>query len=178
MIAAIRDFVSVNLTKILAGALAVSLLGNVGLGIATNHYAGKAASCKTSVVAVNKAAEEKKQIVEKRQEKNIVKTQDRARKRIEDANTRIANATRSLRSQGGQSHRPSSGTGPGSPAGEGGTPVVLPSGDGVSRAVLVDADTYANDQRICVTNTIKAEEWQLFYGQQVEIWEEENVGRQ
>ena len=177
MIGAIRDFVSVNLTKILAGALAVSLLGNVGLGIATNHYAGKAASCKTSVVAVNKAAEEKKQIVEKRQEKNIVKTQDRARKRIEDANTRIANATRSLRSQGGQPNRPSSGTGPGSSAGEGGTPVVLPSGDGVSRTVLVDADTYANDQRICVTNTIKAEEWQVFYNQQVAIWEEENVGQ-
>lgn len=164
MIEAIRDFVSGNLTKILAGALAVSLLGNVGLGIATNHYAGKAASCKTSVVAVNKAAEEKKQIVEKRQEKNIVKTQDRA-------STRIANATRSLRSQGGQPHRPSSGTGPGSPTGEGGTPFVLPSG-----TVLVDADTYSNDQRICVTNTIKAEEWQIFYGQQVEIWEEENVG--
>lgn len=172
MIEAIRDFVSGNLTKLLAGALAVSLLGNVGLGIATNHYAGKAASCKTSVVAVNKAAEEKKQIVEKRQEKNIVKTQDRASKRIEDANTRIANATRSLRSSSGQSNRPSSGTGPGSPTGEGGTPFVLPSG-----TVLVDADTYSNDQRICVTNTIKAEEWQLFYGQQVEIWEEENVGK-
>lgn len=172
MIEAIRDFVSGNLTKLLAGALAVSLLGNVGMGIAVNHYAGKAAACKTSVVAVNKAAEEKKQIVEKRQENNIVKTQDRARKRIEDANTRIANATSSLQRKGGQSNRPSTGTGTGSPAGEGGTPLVLPSG-----TVLVDAAVYANDQRICVTNTIKAEEWQLFYGQQVEIWEEENVGK-
>jgi len=165
MIAAIRDFVSVNLTKLLAGALAVSLLGNVGMGIAVNHYAGKAAACKTSVVAVNKAAEEKKQIVEKRQEKNIVKTQDRA-------STRIANATSSLQRKGGQSNRTSTGTGTGSPAGEGGTPLVLPSG-----TVLVDAAVYANDQRICVTNTIKAEEWQLFYGEQVEIWEEENVGK-
>lgn len=171
MIEAIRNFVSGNLTKILAGALAVSLLGNVGLGIATNHYAGKAASCKTSVVAVNKAAEEKKQIVEKRQEKNIVKTQDRARKRIEDANTRIANATDSLRHQGGQSYRPTTPTGPRGPTGEGGTSVVLPEG-----SIVLDEAVYRDDQRICVVNTIKAEEWQMFYGQQVEIWEEENVG--
>lgn len=164
MIAAIRDFVSGNLTKLLAGALAVSLLGNVGMGIAVSHYAGKAASCKTSVVAVNKAAEEKKQIVEKRQEKNIVESEDRA-------STRIANATSSLRSSSRKPNLPSTGPGTGSPAGEGGTSVVLPKG-----SIILDGATYANDQRVCVVNTIKAEEWQLFYGQQVDIWEEENVG--
>lgn len=164
MIGKIKDFFSTYVLQLLGGALAVSLLANVGMGIAVDHYASKAASCKTSVVAVNKAAEEKKAIVEKRQEKNIVKTQDRA-------STRIADATRSLRSEGRQPYRTPSSPGTGSPAGEGRTPFVLPEG-----SIVLDADVYANDQRICVVNTIKAEEWQLFYQQQVDIWEEENVG--
>lgn len=160
----IKDFFSTYALQLMGGALAVSLLANVGMGIAVDHYASKAASCKANVVAVNKAATEKKEIVEKRQEKNIGKSQDRT-------STRIADATRSLRDQSRQPYRPSTGPGTEGPTGEGGTPVVLPEG-----SIVLDGATYANDQRICVVNTIKAEEWQLFYQGQVNIWEEENVG--
>lgn len=161
MIQSIKSFFSAYALQLLGGALAVSLLANVGMGVAVDHYAGKAASCVASVKAVNKQAETTKKVVEVRQEKNVVKTQDRA-------SNRIADAANSLRRE---SRKPNNGTAspaPRSPATEGGTPVVLPTG-----TVTLDAKTYEADKLICVTNTILAEEWQLFYQGQVDIWEEE-----
>jgi hypothetical protein len=161
MIQSIKSFFSTYSLQLLGGALAVSLLANVGLGVAVDHYAGKAASCVTAVEAVNKQAEATKKVVEVRQEKNVVKTQDRT-------SNRIAAAADSLRRE---SRKPNNGTAsptPESPAGEGGTPVVLPAG-----TVTIDAKTYEADKLICVTNTIKAEEWQNFYQEQLDIWDEE-----
>lgn len=163
-LSSITGFFSKYAVQVLGGALAVSLALNVGLGLGLKHYIDQAASVKTAVVASNKAATEKKEVVEKRQEKNVVQTQDRTI-------SRITAVTDSLRRNRAKPYLPQAKPGTEGAPTEGGQTVILPDG-----TIVVDGKTYYRDQEICLTNTIKAEEWQTFYGQQVMIQEEENVG--
>jgi hypothetical protein len=163
-IANIKGFFATYAVQVLGGALAVSLALNVGLGISLKHYIGQAAAVKTAVVAVNKAATDKKVIVEKRQEKNVAETNDRV-------TGRIAAVTDGLRRNRPKSNLPEAVTSPEGTKTEGGTTVFLPDG-----GIIVDGKTYYHDQEVCLTNTVLAEEWQTFYQKQVDIQEEENVG--
>lgn len=160
----ITGLFSKYVVQVLGGALAASLLLNVGLGIGLKHYIGQAASIKTAVVASNKATTEKKEVVEKRQEKNVVQTQDRT-------TSRIASAADSLRRNRPKPNLPQTISGSSGAATEGRTTIVLPEG-----SLFVDSVTYYHDQEICVKNTILAEEWPTFYQKQLDIWEEEHVG--
>ena len=160
----VTGFFSKYAIQVLGGALAASLLLNVGLGVGLKHYIGEAASVKTAVVATNKAATERKVIVEKRQDNNVVQTQDRT-------TSRIAAVTDSLRSNRPKPYLSPSKPGTPGASAESSEAVLLPPG-----SVVVDGTTYYRDQEICLTNTVLAEEWQTFYRQQVTIQEEENVG--
>lgn len=149
--------------QILGGALGLSLLGNVFFGVLANHYADKAATCKANVVAVNKIATAEKKIVEARQEKSVNETQASVTDRIYHATSRVR------LNQSRKPDLPGNGQATGSPDAKGPATELLPGGN-------PPATTFEQDQLICTTNTILAEEWQKFYTKQLEIREEQNVG--
>jgi hypothetical protein len=153
-------FLTKYLTQILGGALAVSLLGNVFFGIMANRYADKAAQCKANVVAVNKIATAEKKIVEARQDK--VKNEKQV-----SITARISNATQRVRDDSRrQSDLPRAANSSGSIDAAGTASELLPPGSPPSEV---------EDQVICTTNTILAEEWQDWYLKQVEIRKDQSV---
>lgn len=152
----VTSFFVSPIAKVLGTVLAISLALNAFLFWQVQHQVAKKVECITAVKATNQIATDKKKVVETRQEGVTNETQDRITRRI-------STATGSLLNESRKSNLPeSSGTTEGSST-EGGTSVVLPRGQ------------YESDKRICVTNTILAEEWQNYYGQLIKIREEENV---
>lgn len=137
--------------KVLGGVLAASLMANAFLFWGYTHQAEKKAECIQTVKVANKIATEKKVIVENRQEKLNVKTEDAITNRIAVATRRLHKAGSRITDSAGT---PSSTPGANE---EGGTPLLLP-----------------DDARICVTNTILAEAWQEWYFNLIEIRKEEN----
>lgn len=138
--------------KVLGGVLAASLMANAFLFWGYTHQAEKKAECTQTVKVANKVATEKKVIVEKRQEKLNVKSQDAITRRISYATARVQDNLRSRIDD--PAGTPS--TTPGANE-EGGTALLLP-----------------DDARICVTNTILAEAWQEWYADLIELRKEEN----
>lgn len=124
--------------------MAASLLLNLGLGVTTKEYFDKYNDCKNAVIVSNKVAETKKVLIEA-QDKGIV---NESSNRIR---SRITSATDSLRRQGGKPDLP-------------GTSTPSAGATGTSpETIVLDRSKYLNDQLVCVTNTILAEEWQDFY---------------
>lgn len=156
------EFLKTYALQLLGGALAVSLLGNVFLGITANHYADKAANCKASIIATNKIATTEKKIVEARQDKVKNEAQVTVTDRISSATQRVRDDARR------KPYLPSPiSTSPRADA-EGTASELLPTGI---------TDTEVQDRVICTTNTILAEEWQDFYKKQLEIREDQNADR-
>lgn len=150
--------------QILGGALGLSLLGNVFFGVLVNHYADKAATCKANVVAVNKIATAEKKIVEARQEKSVNETQASVTDRIYHATARV---------RLNQSRKPDLSYAAKSPSGvdaKDRTTELLPG------RVSDAPSSEEQDQLICTTNTVLAEEWQTFYMRLIEIREDQSVG--
>lgn len=140
----------------------MSLLGNVFLGIVANHYADKAANCKASIIATNKIATTEKKIVEARQDKVKNETQTTVTDRISSVTQRVRNDARR------QPDLPSIVNSPSGIDAEDRAPELFSSG-------ITDAEI--QDRVICTTNTILAEEWQIFYQKQLEIRADQNVDR-
>ena len=162
-----------NLTAILGGALALSLVGNVGLGLYSVHEAKIGASDVTATKAVNAAATVHKQIVENRDNALVQTTQA-------GTTATIAADIASLRSKSRIIYLP---------AATPGTKGI----DGPSEGTVVPAepDTTATsrptelvplsqrdetDREICVQNTDLVKAWQKFYSDQLTIQKEESLG--
>lgn len=157
IISGVTDFFVSPVAKVMGTVLAVSLAINAFLFWQVQHQVAKKVECTTAVKATNQIATEKKAVIETRQENLKNETQDRVTRRI-------AAATVSLRTdESRKSDLPGPANSGTSTDADSGASVILPRGQ------------YENDKRICVTNTILAEEWQNYYGKALKIREEENV---
>ena len=162
-----------NLTAILGGALALSLVGNVGLGLYSVHEAKIGASDVTATKAVNAAATVHKQIVENRDNALVQTTQA-------GTTAAIAAHIASLRSKSRIIYLPA----PASPAkgidGTGTAAVVptepnQPAPTGTDQLVPLTQQE-EHDREVCVTNTDLVKGWQQFYNGLLTIQKEEDVG--
>ena len=138
--------------KVMGGVLAASLLANIFLFWGYTHQVEKKAVCTQAVEVVNKAATEKKIIIEKRQDNVTNETETRLRAELD----RIRRSV--LDRQSRQPDLP-------------GTPSAPASADGTSTGAVL----LPEDELVCDINTIKAAGWQDWYSNQVKIREEENA---
>lgn len=152
----IAGFFSSKAIPLLAGALALSAAGNIAQFYYGGHQAEKKVECQSAVTQTVKNAEKDKAIVEVRQRKAVNESNDRISNRIADATRGLQDSRRRV------SHPSVAPEASGGATGEGGATVVLP------------AEQYSNDKRICITNTLKAEGWQEFYDSITTIREEQN----
>lgn len=161
-----------NVTAILGGALALSLVGNVGLGWYANHETKIAASAVVAIKDVNKTATIHKDVVENRNV-NLTNTVQ------SDVATAIASDVGKLRSQSRIIYLPavaatSKGIDGPSTATVIPTEPDQPSSTGTSEPVLSDQEEH--DREVCVTNTDLVKGWQEFYKGLLTIQKEESIG--
>lgn len=167
-----------NLTAILGGALALSLVGNVGLGLYSIHEAKIAASDVTATKAVNTAATVHKNITETRDNALVQTVQT-------GATASIAADIASLRSKSRIIYLPS--VAPGTKGVDGpseGAVVPATSGSAQPDSAATSGPTELvpltqrdeTDREICVQNTDLVKAWQQFYAGQLTIQKEESVG--
>lgn len=142
---------------LLGGALTLSVAGNGLLMWRLNSAVEKKVECVTAVEQTKKVAIQTKERIEGRQERVKNESSSRISSRVNAALNRLQNSE----SRGGDT--PSL---PGSPEG---TP--FPG----RATVVLPRDEYERDKRICVKNTIFAEEWQDWYKETKEVYEDEII---
>lgn len=145
----VLSFVTPNVLPILGGALALSAIGNVTLGLVARHYAYANHDCVQAVKTVNKTAEHQKAVIINRDQDVVKQTSTDTKSSIAVVTQRVYDYSRSQHSSAVA--QPSGGTVGTSPKPElYQTPagfITIPESDGV----------------ICAINTVKAIEWQQFY---------------
>ena len=161
LLGTVTGFFGKYLLPILGGLLALSLVGNISLGLMTRHYALASHDCKQAVVQTVKAAEQKKAVI-------IIRDQKIVQKANTDIPTAITTAADSVRRYSREQHlrtptTPSDGPPVGSP----------------STKLYATPDGYItiteSDGLLCAINTVKAQSWQRFYQQLQEVRAEENA---
>ena len=162
-----------NLTAILGGALALSLVGNVGLGWYATHEAKIAASDVTATKAVNAAATVHKTIVENRDASLVQSVQT-------SSTASVAADIASLRSKSRIIYLPATpatsqgidGTGTGTVVP---TAPSEPAPSGTNQLVPLTQQE-ETDREVCVANTDLLKNWQTFYNGLLTIQKEESNG--
>jgi hypothetical protein len=167
-----------NLTAILGGALALSLVGNGALLWYGTHEAKVATSYVVTTKAVDKAATVHKTITENRDATAVQTVQA-------DTTGTIASDIASLRSKSRIIYLPqpapssqgsdSSSTGTVVPATSGSAQPDQPLASGSDQLVPLTQQE-ETDREICVTNTDLVKGWQAYYQSLITIQKEESVG--
>lgn len=140
---------------LLGGALALSAIGNVTLGLVARHYMYARHDCVEAVKTVNKTAEHQKAVVITRDQTVVKQTSVNIKSAVADVTTRVRDYSRSQHS--GTTTQSTQGVGgtstdtiiPSPPFGF----IIIPESDGI----------------ICAINTVKASEWQQFYSNLQEV---------
>jgi hypothetical protein len=167
-----------NLTAVLGGALALSLVGNIGLGLYSVHEGKVASSYVTATKAVNTAATIHKNIVENRTNDLVQTTQT-------STTGTIASDIASLRSKSRIIYLPQpAASAQGAVGPSEGTVVPAPSGSAQPDQPLASGSSQLvpltqqeeTDREICVTNTDLVKGWQAYYQSLLTIQKEESVG--
>ena len=159
-----------NLTAVLGGALALSLVGNGALLWYGTHEAKVATSYVTTTKAVNTAATIHKTITENRNAQAIQSSQT-------VTTGTIASDIASLRSKSRIIYLPQpASSSQGANSSSTGTVVPATSGSTQSDQPLALTQQEETDREICVTNTDLVKGWQAYYQSLLNIQKEESVG--
>jgi hypothetical protein len=159
-----------NLTAVLGGALALSLVGNIGLGLYSVHEGKVASSYVTATKAVNTAATVHKTITENRDAKAVQSSQA-------VTTGTIASDIASLRSKSRIIYLPQPAASSQGVVGPSeGTVVPTPSSSAQPDQPLALTQQEETDREICVTNTDLVKGWQAYYQSLLTIQKEESVG--